>query len=203
MKTRSIGLLAASLLFALGATAATPRTANAFASGEELGFMIGGQAGLHEVTPGGFKLFLEYGHRFTERNWFNLQLNFAFGDRGCYIRPGNNRSPYYYGCGNWSGSTIELIAGVKMKFVRYGRLVPYAKIGGGINFVFFPFNGEKGIAPVGRGGGGVKYYVLPSLALGGEMNLAAGPMFAGCGPGCSDVTAYVALDFAFGLEWNF
>ena len=195
---RTIGITAALLGALLGGA---PRAlAHNFAGSNELDGMIGGQIGVHD-SPGGAKLFNEYGYRFSQIAWLNLQLNFAFGgsDRDCFV----NRAGFVE-CGAFNGQALELIAGAKFKFsTRHERLVPYAKVGGGLAFIFFPGPDNDGVAPVFRGGGGVKYYVAPVLAVGGEMDMEFGPGFFGCGRSCTDTTLYFGIDIAGGIEFNF
>jgi hypothetical protein len=185
----------------VAALACLPRAASAhhFTGDNELGGMIGGQAGLHD-GPGGAGLFTEYGHYLSGIAWLNLQLNFAFGgDDGCYL----DRGGFVY-CGSWGGEMVEWIAGVKLKFRTHNeRLVPYMKVGGGIDFIFLPGQGDDGVGFVFRAGGGVKYYVSPSVALGGEIDLGVGPGVFGCGYQCSTTGMYSTLALMGGVEWNF
>lgn len=188
---------------ALALVVATTGLAHAhnFTGNNELGGMIGGAINLSN-EPGGAKLFNEYGYRVSNISWFNLQLNFTFGGNGqnCFVDPRSG----FVACDRFSGQEIEMIAGVKFKFpTRNERLVPYAKVGGGLAFMFFPGADNDGVAAVFRGGGGVKYYVVPSLAVGGEMDLEFGPGFFGCGRSCTDTTVFVGFDIAGGIEWNF
>src|SRR5262249_56766685 len=106
---------------------------------------IGGQVGVNAARGGG-KLLNEYGYRMSNITWLNLQLNFAFGGgRDCVPVGGTN----IVECGSFSGDTIEMIAGAKFKFpTRKEKLVPYAKVGGGLNFVFFPGPHNDGVALV-------------------------------------------------------
>ena len=174
--------------------------AHNFTGNNELGGMIGGAINLSN-EPGGAKLFNEYGYRVSNISWFNLQLNFTFGGNGqnCFVDRNG-----FVACDRFSGQEIEIIAGVKFKFqTRHEKLVPYAKVGGGLAFMFFPGPDNDGVAAVFRGGGGVKYYVVPSLAVGGEMDLEFGPGFFGCGRSCTDTTVFVGFDIAGGIEWNF
>ena len=195
MRTRVIGMALALLLGAAGVARAHNFTGN-----NELGGMIGGAINISN-EPGGAKLFNEYGYRMSQQGWLNLQLNFTFGGNGrdCFVDRNG-----FVSCDRFSGQTIEMIAGVKFKFqTRHEKLVPYAKVGGGLAFMFFPGPDNDGVAAVFRGGGGVKYYVVPSLAVGGEMDMEFGPGFFGCGRGCTDTTIFVGLDIAGGIEWNF
>jgi hypothetical protein len=175
-----------------------------FAGPNELSGTMGPSFGLTDYAPGGFKLQNEYGYRLSERTWFNVQLNFTLG--GDTVYGGRCWDPHnhiYYVCDQWSGfsgDAIELIAGVKLKWPR-GRLLPYAKFGGGLAFSWW--NGfYGGTALVFRGGGGVKYYVLRQLAVGGEVMLSIGPDFGSDNVG-GGVHAYAALDILGGIEFNF
>ena len=194
MRTR-IGMALALLVATTGLAHAHNFTGN-----NELGGMIGGAINLSN-EPGGAKLFNEYGYRVSNISWFNLQLNFTFGGNGrdCFVDRNG-----FVSCDRFSGQQVEIIAGVKFKFqTRHEKLVPYAKVGGGLAFMFFPGPDNDGVAAVFRGGGGVKYYVIPSLAVGGEMDLEFGPGFFGCGRDCTDTTVFVGFDIAGGIEWNF
>jgi hypothetical protein len=187
---------------ALALVVATAGFAHAhnFTGNNELDGMIGGAINLAN-EPGGAKLFNEYGYRVSNISWFNLQLNFTFGGNGrdCFIDRNG-----FVACDRFSGQAVEMIAGVKFKFpTRHEKLSPYAKVGGGLAFMFFPGPDNDGVAAVFRGGGGVKYYVVPSLAVGGEMDMEFGPGFFGCGRDCTDTTLFVGFDIAGGIEWNF
>src|SRR5262245_55544272 len=195
MQRRMIGLATALLLGAAGVA-----RAHNFTGSNELSGMIGGAVNLSN-EPGGAKLFNEYGYRMSNLAWLNLQLKFTFGrnSRNCVLV-----GPDVVACDRFSGQEIEMIAGVKWKFpTRHDKLEPYAKVGGGLAFMFFPGPDNDGVAAVFRGGGGVKYYVIPSLAVGGEMDLEFGPGFFGCGRDCTDTTVFVGFDIAGGIEWNF
>ena len=192
---RTIGIALGLLL----ATAGAARAHN-FTGNNELGGMIGGNISVSN-EPGGAKLFNEYGYRMSQQSWLNLQLNFTFGGNNgnCFVDRNG-----FVGCDRFSGQTVEMIAGVKWKFqTRHEKLVPYAKVGGGLAFMFFPGPDNDGVAAVFRGGGGVKFYVVPSLAVGGEMDMEFGPGFFGCGRDCTDTSIFVGFDIAGGIEWNF
>src|SRR5579884_3900770 len=148
---------------------------------DELSGNVGGQVGLHD-SPGGGMFGAEYAHRVSRDAWFDAMVDGTFGgNRVCFV---DNAG--FMDCGAASGQSLCLIAGVKWKFhTRNERLVPHAKIGGGLAFLFFPGADNDGIAPVVRGGGGLKYFVLPQLGIGGEMTATFGPGFYGCGPQCT------------------
>ncbi|HEY3353898.1 MAG TPA: hypothetical protein VGQ83_11665 [Polyangia bacterium] len=208
MRSRILGVVAAVAIMSLGGSAWAQRGGGGgFVGPYELSGMLGPSFGITDFTPGGFKLQNEFGYRVSQKTWFNAQLNFTlggsdyyygYGNRICYDQFGN---PYRCGGGGYhgfSGDAIELVAGVKLKFPK-GRLLPYAKFGGG--FVFSFFGGDYGAtALVFRGGGGLKYFVLRQLAVGGELMLAIGPDFVSNGGGTH---AYAALDLLGGIEWDF
>src|SRR5262249_51806986 len=90
-----------------------------FPANNELSAHIGYQAGFagQFANPSGFKLFMEYGRRFTDLVWLNIQLNPIFGYGAstgvCYDRFGNAFACGYGGYyGGWG---LELAAGVKLK----------------------------------------------------------------------------------------
>jgi hypothetical protein len=196
------------ILFSAAGTARAQRLYSGFVGPHELSGNMGFSVGLSDWTPGGFKLDNEYGYRLGPVTWFNVQLNFALGGGGPNYydgRYGQCWDPHthsYYVCdvhwNRWSGDAIEMIAGVKLKFPR-GRLLPYAKLGGGLVFSFLPGD-LTGVAVIFRGGGGVKYYVIPNLAVGGELNIGGGPNFINHDAGTH---AYAAIDVLGGVEFNF
>jgi hypothetical protein len=203
---RIVGVIAAVAVLSLGGSAGAQRHAGGgFAGPNELTGQIGPSFGLTDNSPGGFKFANEYGYRLSNVTWFNVQLNFTLGgERGwsgwewCYDPYGGR-----YRCGGWhgfSGDAIEVVAGVKLKWPR-GRLLPYAKFGGGFAFSFWAGD-HAGTAVVFRGGGGVKYYVLRQLAIGGEGVLSIGPSFMRDWTG-HDTGVYAGLDLLGGVEWNF
>src|SRR5689334_3164540 len=69
-----------------------------FPGKNELSAHVGYQAGFagQFANPSGFKLFMEYGRRFTDLVWLNIQLNpiFGFGAASgiCYDQFGNGIS---------------------------------------------------------------------------------------------------------------
>jgi hypothetical protein len=169
----------------------------------ELSGNLGGQVGV-DNAPGGGLMGVEYAHRLSERAWFDVNLDFSFGTSGCYYytdRFGYVDCGPYYG----NGSSLDLIAGVKWKFQTHNeRLVPFAKVGGGLAFLFWPGPDNNGIAPVVRGGGGLKYFVLPQLGVGGEMNATFGPAFYSYNcAGCSTSDLYFAFNILASIEYDF
>jgi len=195
-----LGIVAAVAVLSLGGSADAQRryAGGGFAGPNELTGQIGPSFGITHVTPGGFKFDNEYGHQVSNITWFNVQLNFTLGGEshgGLCWDPHNGR---YYDCWEgFSGDAIEIVAGVRLKWLR-GRLMPTAKFGGGLVMSFW--GGEYGAtAIVFRGGGGVKYYVVRSLAVGGEAAISIGPTFIQH----NGTDAYAALDLLGGIEWNF
>ena len=161
----------------------------------ELSGHMGATVGITDSTPGGFRFATEYGRKINQTLWFNAQINFSLG--GDYGSCGPRAAPYP--CNDhFNGESMELIAGVKFKFPS-GRFLPYAKVGGGLAFSFY--GGDHGAtALVVRGGGGLKYFVIPRLAVGGEIVLSIGPNFIRHGGGTE---AYIGLDFLGGVEFVF
>jgi hypothetical protein len=168
-------------------------------STDELDAMIGGRVGV-ENSPGGGLVGTEYAHRLSQQTWFDLQLDMSFGGRDCFY----DRNGIIIDCGPYGGNSLDIIAGVKWKFqTRNERLIPFAKVGGGLAFMFWPGNGYDGVAPVVRGGGGLKYFVTPTIGLGGELSMMFGPAFYGCGPGCSTSDLFFAFNMVGSVEFDF
>lgn len=189
---RLVAAVAAMLILLGSGTAAAQGARGGWKN--ELSGGIGFQVGLTDHTPGGFKMENEYGRRISDLLWFNAQLNFTAGG-GCHWDRFNEWrcDTHFY------GDDLEMIAGVKFKFGR-GRLQPHAKVGGGFVFSFFP-GGWEAAGIVVRAGGGVKYWVIPRLAVGGEANVMVGPTFYTEG---NDRTHFFAsLDFIGGIEFAF
>jgi hypothetical protein len=162
----------------------------------ELSGGMGFAVGLSDWVPGGFKMENEYGRKFSELVWLNVQLNFVLGGGDyCYWRGGVQ---FCEGGYRWSGDGLEMIAGVKFKF-RRGKLQPHAKVGGGLAFSFWGGD-ANGTALIVRGGGGFKYWVIPRLAVGGEANVNLGPNFLNHHGGTHFLAA---LDFIGGIEFAF
>jgi len=190
---RNVGLVAAAVVLLGAAPAMAQQPA---AMDNELSGHLGASIGLNDWTPGGFKMANEYARKVNRVVWFDAQFNFiAGGDGWC--------GPYYnrYRCvDTTAGNAIELIAGVKLKFPR-GRLLPYAKLGGGLTLSWF-FSEHAGTALVFRGGGGVKYFVIPRLAVGGELVVSLGPYFMRDWTG-GGTRFWAGLDVLGGVEFVF
>jgi hypothetical protein len=180
MKTHIVlTMVVASTLAASSARAQTyvSRSMSGFPGKDEISTQLGFQASLGGTTPGGFKLFIDYSHRMNNLVWLNFKLNptFGVGDaRGvCYDRFGN---PYDCGVGfDGNGYAIDLLGGVKLKWMTRYKLMPYADIDAGVVPVFARPGGDNGAAIVLYTGGGLKYFVTPRIGLGGEINFTLGP----------------------------
>ena len=169
-------------LFAGSASAQTTsvsRRMDGFAGKDELSAQMGFQASLGGGTPNGFKLFVDYSHRLTQLVWLNFKLNPVFGVAGgrtvCVDNFGN---PYDCGTGfQNNGYAIDLLAGVKLKWMTRVHVMPYANANAGVVPVFARPGGDNGAAVVFNTGGGVKYFITPRIGLGGELNFTLGPGF--------------------------
>jgi hypothetical protein len=174
----------------------------------ELSAQTGFQASLGGTTPAGLKLFFDYSHRMTDLVWLNVKLDPTFatgGVRGtCYDAIGRA-----FDCGgalDANGYALDALAGVKLKFpLRRVALMPYCNFNGGLVGIFSRPQGDGGVAVVARTGGGLRYFVTPHIAVGGELQLTLGPAFYSqrC-PNCNDPhnELYRAIDFAVGAEFN-
>ena len=173
-------LLAATVL---GGTASAQtsvsRRMSGFAGKDELSAQLGFQASLGGATPGGFKMFFDYSHRLNDLVWLNFKLNPTFGAGEtrtlCYDQFGN---PYDCGTGfDGNGYAIDLLAGVKLKWMTRVHVMPYANLNAGVVPLFARPAGDNGAAVVFNTGGGVKYFVTPRIGVGGEISFTFGPGF--------------------------
>jgi hypothetical protein len=175
------------------------RQSNSFAGKDELSPAMGFQAGLGGTTPGGFKLFFDYSHRLTNLVWLNFKVNPTFGvgtaSRICYDQFGNA-----YDCGSGpfegNGYAIDLLAGVKLKWMTRVHVMPYANIDAGVIPIFARPAGDNGAAVAVHTGGGVKYFVTPRIGVGGELDFTLGPGFYS-----NHTEFYRAFNFAIGAEF--
>lgn len=169
-------------LFAGAASAQTEfvsKRMNGFPGKDELSGQVGFQASLGGGTPGGFKMFFDYSHRLSDLVWLNFKFNPTFGAGEsrtiCYDQFGNA-----YDCGtgfDGNGYAIDILAGVKLKWMTRFHLVPYASANAGVVPVFARPAGDNGAAVVINTGGGLKYFVTPRIGLGGEITFTLGPGF--------------------------
>jgi hypothetical protein len=175
------------------------RQSNSFGGKDELSPHMGFQAGLGGTTPGGFKLFFDYSHRLTNLVWLNFKLNPTFGVGAgtgvCYDRFGNG-----YDCGglyfDGNGYAIDLLAGIKLKWMTRVHVMPYANIDGGVIPIFARPAGDNGAAIAFHTGGGVKYFVTPKIGVGGEIDFTLGPAFYS-----GHTELYRAFNLAIGAEF--
>lgn len=178
-------ILLSTLLIVMAAGTASAQTSfvsrrmDGFAGKDELTGEMGFQASLGGGTPGGFKLFFDYAHRLSNLVWLDFKVNPTFGAGEsrtlCYDQFGN-----VYDCGTGfegNGYAIDLLAGVKLKWMTRFHLMPYASVNGGVVPVFARPAGDNGAAVVFNTGGGLKYFVTPHIGLGGEMTFTLGPGF--------------------------
>ncbi|MCU1282357.1 MAG: hypothetical protein JWM53_5903 [bacterium] len=174
-------ILLVTTLFAGAANAQTyvSRRMDGFPGKDELSAQLGFQASLGGGTPGGFKMFFDYSHRLSNLVWLNFKLDPTFGAGEtrtiCVDQFGNT-----YDCGtgfDGNGYAIDLLAGVKLKWMTRVHLMPYANINAGVVPVFARPAGDNGAAVVFNTGGGVKYFVTPRIGVGGELSFTIGPGF--------------------------
>jgi hypothetical protein len=182
------------------AFAAAPSYAQDFRGEDQISGSLGGQVGLHGA-PGGGLFAAEYGHRLSSATWLNMELDMGFGSgRACFVDNGGN----VVCTGSAGGQQLDAIIGARWNFLtRHEQLVPYLKLGGGLAFLFWPGFDNDGFAPVGRAAGGLKYFVLPNLGVGGEASLTMGPGIYGCGPGCATSDLYATWSMMGGAEFVF
>jgi len=166
----------------------------------ELSGGIGFAADLTQFAPGGFKWFNEYGLHFRGPVWLNLQFNIATGGGGW--RCGYDNRGRWTCSDKWrsfGGTGLELGGGVKLKWrVAKAPVQIHAKFGAAIDFLWF--GDFYGVAIPFRGGAGVRYFVLPTLGVGGELMTSLGPAFIRYGWGAE---FYGAIDLNLGVEWRF
>lgn len=160
-------------------TSYVERRMDGFGGKNELSAQLGFQASLGGGTPGGFKMFFDYSHRLSQLVWLNFKVNptFGYGEGRtiCYDQFGNA-----YDCGtgfDGNGYAVDLLAGVKLKWMTRFHLVPYASVNGGVVPVFARPAGDNGAAVVINSGGGLKYFLTPHIGLGGEITFTLGPGF--------------------------
>ena len=110
-------------------------------------------------------MFFDYSHRLSNLVWLNFKLNPTFGAGEtrtiCYDQFGNA-----YDCGtgfDGNGYAIDLLAGVKLKWMTRIHLMPYASANAGVVPVFARPAGDNGAAVVFNTGGGVKYFITPRI----------------------------------------
>jgi hypothetical protein len=166
----------------------------------EISTQLGFQASLGGTTPSGVKMFFDYSRYLGSVVWLNFKLNPTFAASARVTCNG-------YDCGYGligDGDSLDVLAGVKLKFPMVHKLVPYANINVGVVGIYDRPYGDDGAAAVFRGGGGLRWFVTPHVAIGGEMNFTLGGGFYGetC-PGCQNGhnEFYRAFDMALGAEF--
>jgi hypothetical protein len=174
-----------------------------FPGKNELSAHIGYQAGFSGqfANPSGFKLFFDYGRRFTDLVWLDLQLNPIFGYSAsanvCYDNRGRP-----FTCGANGGWGIEFAAGVKLKIKTKIPLVVEVPLTVGVVGMFSRQCGDNGAALVLRPGAGAKYFLTRAVAVGAGVNFAMGPGFHGASSCTGSYTDfYAAFDFQLGAEF--
>jgi hypothetical protein len=207
MKKRT-SLIAVVLLALAGSPAlaqnAISRSMSGFPGKDEISTQLGFQASMGGGTPNGFKLFIDYSHRLSPLVWLNFKLNPTFGAGGdrtvCY-----NNSGDVWDCSTGfadEGWSMDLLGGVKLKWMTRLRLMPYANIDVGVVPIFARPNEDTGAAVVLHTGGGLKYFVTPRIGVGGEIDFTLGPAFYGSSRYVqSHNEFYRAFNFAIGAEF--
>jgi hypothetical protein len=179
-----------------------------FPSKHEISAHGGFQAGFGGKygSVSGFKLEADYAYKFHPIAWFNVSVgnNFGFGvaDGPCAGTLAFNAPSCYYG--GWS---LELLAGVKLKFPTRIPIVVEVPVQLGVEVLYNRDCGDNGAAvPVVRTGGGAMYFLTQRIGVGMKIDLAAGPAFHGSPSGCNpnqgsytDFFGYV--DFMLGAEF--
>jgi hypothetical protein len=173
--------LVATALFAGAAHAQTyvERRMDGFGGKDELSAQLGFQASMGGGTPAGFKMFFDYSHRLSNLVWLNFKLAPTIGageaHTTCIDQFGNT-----YDCGtgfDGNGYALDLLAGVKLKWMTRVHVMPYANIDAGVVPVFARPANDNGAAVVFNTGGGVKYFITPHVGVGGEITFTLGPGF--------------------------
>jgi hypothetical protein len=138
------------------------------AIGAMVGLAIGGP-----VTPGGFRIGGHYLIRLDEGWWFDggAVVTFGSGAAGCFRDRMNT-----YVCDHRfaDGEGFELVAVVRRMFATQGQFRPFAY--GGIGIGIARYNGDNvtGLALPLHGGGGVRAEIRESIAIVGQLDIAAG-----------------------------
>ncbi len=167
-----------------------------------LGYQVGFGGDVGNLS--GFRLGAEYGYRFQQYVWFDLQLHNIFGFGG---RDGRCRNNLLENCyrGGWG---FEFDAGVKVKIPTNIPLVIEVPILIGVIATYNRDCQDNGAAvPAFKTGVGVRYFLTRRIGVGATANFAFGPNFhasgaAFCGKGDRSYTDfYGAFDFSLGAEF--
>ena len=189
-KLLPIVALAAALARSGDASAELLRGPYEYPSAIALSGEVGLQIGMGGYTPGGFKLVVDYTHRFA-RSQDNLIGVWFFGDVGFIVGPGIgvcgtiDRGVYECNAVGY-GSAIEIKAGIALSFRTKYPLVPYVKLGAAIAGVFGRDRCEDtGVGvPLAAPGGGLRYFFTRHLAVSLAAEGAFGPAFYSAGKDC-------------------
>ena len=146
----------------------------------QIGFQTGiGGYSSGGSSPGGFKLMGDYNYRVWEREKLSLWIDVGFGltlGGGCTSAFVSPQGVGAYSCSLLAnGDTIDLLAGVKLKFkVTEIPLVPYARANMMVNYIFNRYCTDQGVGVGPRVAGGVKYFVTRGIGLGVETGFTLG-----------------------------
>jgi hypothetical protein len=164
--------------------------------GFQAGF--GGQLG----STSGFKLEADYAYRFHPLAWFMVQVgnNFGFGNADGVCA--NTLALQCYR-GGWD---LELMAGIKLKWVTPIPLVIEAPVLVGVDLLYNRNCGDDGAGvPTFKTGAGVKYFVTRKIGVGAKFDFAGGPGFHQAGNSCGTLKSYTDFfgyfDFMVGAEF--
>ena len=161
-------------------------------------FLKDNEVSAHFLLTGGIgdswsgnKIALDYGYRLGGplATWLNLQLAWQAGV--C--------ARFSDACAR-NGDVFEALAGGKWKLATSTPLVPYAKAGAGLIFLFpDQARGAAGVAL--RGGGGVNYFLFDWLGFGVEAGVSVGHAFFDSSYTGSHT--YAVIDLGAGVEAQF
>jgi hypothetical protein len=173
----------------------------------EISTQLGFQASMGGATPAGPKLMFDYSRYMGSIVWLNFKLNGTFDAtaRGALCVDGAGRA---YDCSvgfSGNGHAVDVLAGVKLKFpiARY-KLVPYVNLNVGLVGIADRPAGDDGVAGIFRPGGGLKWFITPHVAVGGEIDIAlGGAYYQQTCPNCANAHSefYRAFDLGLGAEF--
>jgi hypothetical protein len=176
-----------------------------FPSKNEISTHLGFQAGFggRFGSTSGLKLDADYAYKFHPLIWFDAQIAnvFGFGSADGFCTHSVAGATCYRG-----GWALELMAGIKLKWVTKIPLVVEAPVLVGLEVLYNRDCGDNGAAvPVLKTGGGVKYFLTKRIAVGAKIDVAFGPAFHGAGSPICQNTSYTDFfgyfDFLVGAEF--
>lgn len=184
-------IAACTLALALACAAARPARADIQVRGpevwpgkSEVSAHLGFQAGLSGYSvgggpPAGFRFTGAYNFRFYDAGLFTLWLDVGFGlTVGGSCNTSAAGFGRVYACGAFStGSEIQPLAGVKLKFRTPIPLVPYARLDAFFSYIFNRYCDDNGFAVGARAAGGAQYFLTRNLGVGLESGFTLGPSF--------------------------